>query len=99
MVLSIGVRVIVDANEQVDRLGLWVVEGYRKRFYTRPISRLSCWPYGQLGPVRRFEIDLRGGPAGIDASPGDQGKVGPSLCHSHRIGRITKMDDRLYHEP
>jgi hypothetical protein len=96
VVLSIGVRVVVDADKQVDRLGRRVVEGYRERLYAHPIGRLSCRPYDQFGPVDRFEIDLRRNSTGIDSGSGDSGEVGLGQSDSHCIGRITKMDDRLY---
>src|SRR6516165_8820741 len=51
VILAVGARIIVDANEQVDRLGRRIVEGYHDRFFAGPIDRLSGRSYYQLGPI------------------------------------------------
>jgi hypothetical protein len=87
VLISINMQVIIDANQQVDRLGRRIVKGYHESLYARPIGRLSCRSYDQLGPVGRFEIGPRRGAAGIDAGSGDPCKAGTRLGDPHRPDR------------
>ena len=69
VMFPVGMRIIVDTNDQVDRLRRRVVDRYGERRHARPIDRRFGRPNYELGPIGRFEIDPRGDAAGIDGVP------------------------------
>ena len=96
VLISVGMRVIVEAKDQVDRLGRRVVDRDRQRLRTRPIGGLFGRPNDQLRPIGELEIDPRGDAAGIDPGSRDPGKAGSGRRDAHGICRIAKVDDRRH---
>jgi len=96
VMLPVGVGVIVDANDQVDRLSRRVVDGYCKRRHSRPIGRVLGRPNYQLRPIGQLKIDPRGDAAGVGASPGDLRDAGACNRDARGIGWVAEADDRRY---
>ena len=84
----VGMRIVVDANDQVDRLRGRVVDRYCERRHTRPIGRRFGGPNYQLRPFGQLEIDSCGGAAGIDAGPCDPGKTRARDRDVRGFGRV-----------
>src|SRR5690242_1770624 len=94
--LPVGVGVIVDANDQVDRLGRRVVDGYCEGRHSRPIGRIPGRPNYQLRPIGQLKIDPRGDAAGVDASPGDLRDARARNGDARGIGWAAEADDLRY---
>ena len=92
-----GIRIIVDANDQVDGLRRRVVDGYRERPHARPIGvrlRRPISPAPANRPALEFDLHGRCHPA-LTRAPADLGEACALLAGGarHRPG-CRKRDDR-----